>query len=86
MHDNDLGKTSLVKHGTRLMDNRPFKECYRCIPPIMYQEVHDHLKDLLEIGTVQPSHSPWAGLVILASHRFTKTADSECAEEIHKHY
>ena len=31
----------------------------------MYQEVHDHLKEMLEIGVIWQSHSPWASLVVL---------------------
>ena len=65
MSDMDLGKTSLVKHSMRLMDNTPFKECYWCILPSMYEEVWEHLNKMLEIGAIQLSHSPWASLVIL---------------------
>ena len=32
MNDMDLGKTSLVKHSIRLMDNSPFKEHYQPDP------------------------------------------------------
>ena len=39
MQDVDLGKTSLVKHIIRLMDNTPFKEHYRHILQSMYEEV-----------------------------------------------
>ena len=39
MWDMDLGKTSLVKHGIRLMDISPFKEHFQHIPPSMYEEV-----------------------------------------------
>ena len=39
MCDVDLGKTSLVKHNIRLMDNTSFKEHYWHIPLSMYEEV-----------------------------------------------
>ena len=65
MNAMDPGKMSLKKHGITLMDNMPFKECYRCILPGMNQEVCDHLREMLEIGAIQPSHSHWASLVIL---------------------
>ena len=48
MSDMDLGKTSLVEHSIRLMDNIPFKEYYWWIPPSMYEEVWEHLKEMLE--------------------------------------
>ena len=53
----DLSKTSLVKHIIRLMDNTPFKECYWSIPLGMFKEVQNHLKEMLEIGVIQPSQS-----------------------------
>ena len=44
----DLGKTDLVKHKIVLNDNVPFKEPYRRIPPAMYEEVRQHVKEMLE--------------------------------------
>ena len=52
MHDMNLGKMSLVKHSIRLTDNTPYKECYRHIPPSMYQEVFNHHKEMLEIDAI----------------------------------
>ena len=43
----------------------PFKECYRCIPPRMYDEVKNHIKEMLDVGAIQPSNSPWASVVVL---------------------
>ena len=31
----------------------------------MYEEVREHLKEMLEIGVIWPSHSPWTSLVVL---------------------
>ena len=61
----DLGKTSLVKHSIRLTDSTPFKECYWQISPRMHKEVREHLKEMLETGAIQLSHSLWASPVIL---------------------
>ena len=61
MSDIDLGKTSLVKHIIRLMDNTPFKECYWQIPPSMYKEVWEDLTEMLEIEAI------WLSLSLLAS-------------------
>ena len=57
MSDMDLGKTSLVKHSIRLTDNTLFKEHYWQIPASMYEEGREHLKEMLEIGTIWLSHS-----------------------------
>ena len=34
-------------------------------PPSMYNEVSEHLKEMLKIRRIQPSHSPWASPVVL---------------------
>ena len=60
MSNIDLGKTSLVKHSIRLMDNTLFKECHWQIQQSIYEEVWKHLTEILEIGAIWPSHSPWA--------------------------
>ena len=52
MSNMDLGKISLVKHSIRLTDNTPFKEHYWQIPPSMYEEVREHLKEMLEICAI----------------------------------
>ena len=61
----DLGKTSAVKHKIRLDNYTPFKERYRCIPPHLYEEVKKHLKEMMDIGAIQKSSSPWASAVVL---------------------
>ncbi|MCG8034660.1 MAG: DDE-type integrase/transposase/recombinase, partial [Candidatus Thiodiazotropha taylori] len=61
----DLGKTDLVKHQIRLSDSTPFKEPYRKIPPAMFEEVRQHLKEMLEAGAIRPSQSPYSSNVVL---------------------
>ena len=46
-------------------DPVPFKEWYRCIPPGMYDEVKVHIQEMLDVGAIRPSNSPWASAVIL---------------------
>ena len=65
MSNMDLGKTSLVKHSIELTDNTPFKEYYQQIPPCLYEEVREHLKEMLEIGAIWPYYKPWASPVVL---------------------
>ena len=64
-HDLDMGRTDLVKHNIILSDPMPFKEKYRRIPPQMYDEVKTHLKEMLDLGAIRPSHSPWASPIVL---------------------
>ena len=47
------------------MDNTQFKEQYWWKPPGMYEKVKEHLKKMLEIGTIKPSHSLWTSQVVL---------------------
>ena len=63
--DLELGKTDLVKHKIKLDNYVPFKERYRRIPPHQYEEVRKHLNEMLEIGAIQKSNSPWASAVVL---------------------
>ena len=65
LKDMDLGRTEKVKHSIKLDDYMQFKERYRCIPPHQYEEVKQHLKEMLEIGAISKSKSPWASAVVL---------------------
>ena len=65
LEDLELGKTSLVKHVIKLDDPKPFHECYQRIPPHQYDEVKKHLKEMVEIGAIRKSQSPWASAVVL---------------------
>ena len=61
----ELGKTSMVKHHIELTDYTPFKERYRNIPPHQFEEVKKHLKQMLEVGAIRKSKSPFASAVVL---------------------
>ena len=65
MNLSELGKTSLVQHDIKLDNMTPFKEQYCRIPPHQYEEVKKHLQEMLDIGAIQWSTSPWASPVVL---------------------
>ena len=66
LEDLELGKTGMVKHNIKLTpEATPFRERYRRIPPHQYEEVRNHLKEMLEIGAIRKSKSPWASAVVL---------------------
>ena len=63
--DLDMGRTNLVKHHIKLTDPVPFKEAYRRIPPQMYDEVKAHIQEILDLGAIRPSNSPWTSAIVL---------------------
>ena len=64
-NDLDMGRTNLVKHHIKLTDPIPFKEAYRRIPPQMYDEVKAHMQEMLDLGAIRQSSSPWASAIVL---------------------
>ena len=61
----DIGHTSVVKHKIKLDNYTPFKERYHRIPPNLFDEVRNHLKEILEVGAIWCSSSPWTSAVVL---------------------
>ena len=51
----ELGCTHLTEHTIKVTDDTPFKEWSRRILPLMVEEVRDHLREMLESGTIRPS-------------------------------
>ena len=69
VEDLELGHTDLVKHEIKLTDYVPFKERYCRIPPHQYEEVRKHLDEMLQIGAIRRSNSPWASAIVLVSKK-----------------
>ena len=65
MDSMDLGKTDLIQHHIELTDYTPIKDRYRRIPPHQYDEVRKHLREMLKIGAIRKSNSPWASPMVL---------------------
>ena len=65
-----LGCTDLAKHEIRVFDEEPFKERFWRIPPPMVVEVHAYIKEMLEVGTIHPSQSPWCNAVPLVNKKY----------------
>ena len=61
----DMGHTSVVKHKIKLDNYTPFKERYRHIPPNLFDEVKNHLKEMIQVSAIRCSNSPWASEVVL---------------------
>ena len=67
--DLDLGKCNIIKHAIKITDPQPFKECYRRIPPHLYEEVKAHVQEMVEVGAIRKSFSPWASAVVLVKKK-----------------
>ena len=66
-HNIFSGHTKATKHKIVLKDpdTPPFKERFHRIPPPHLDEVHAHLKMMLDAGVIRPSNSPWCNAVVL---------------------
>ena len=64
-NDLDLGKCNILKHNIQLTDKQPFKERYRMIPPHLFEEVKQHLQEMVEVGAIRISFSQWPNAVVL---------------------
>ena len=65
LDDNELGCASQVKHNIKVTNDEPFKERFWHIPPPLLEEVRTHMNDMLQVGTIRPSSSPWCNTVVL---------------------
>lgn len=61
----DIGRTDLIKHHIKLNDDQPFKQAYRRIPPSMYEEVRQHLREMVDCGAIRESKSPYCSNIVL---------------------
>ena len=61
----DLGKCNILKHDIKITDPQPFKDRYRRIPPHLYEKVKAHLQEMVEVGAIRRSFSPWASALVL---------------------
>ena len=60
----DLGHYRGVEHTIELDDPKPFKQRYRRIPPHMFEEVRDHLRQQEVEGVIRPSKSQYSSPVV----------------------
>ena len=65
MRDTELGHTKLINHEIKLLDDKPFKERHRRMPPQQLEGVQKHLEEMVNIGAIRRSQSPWASTIVL---------------------
>lgn len=60
-----LGRTKLVEHYIDTGDARPFKQRQYLLSPAMQQHLHKEVDDMLRLGVIRPSKSPWSSPILL---------------------
>ena len=53
--EHEIGCTDATKHVIELMKDEPFKERFCRIAPTLVDEVRQHIQEMLDSGTIQPS-------------------------------
>ena len=66
LHELELGETKGTTHRINVTDEVPFKERYRHIPRHQMDEVRHMVEEMLRIGVIKESKSPWCNAVVLA--------------------
>ena len=66
LHEWEVGLAQGVEHRIRLSDPRPFRERSRRLTPADIEDVRKHLRDLLAIGVIKESRSPYASPIVIA--------------------
>ena len=61
----ELGCMDLAKHKIRVVDNKPFKERFQRTPSLTVDEVHTHVKEILQAGAICPSQNLWCKVDVL---------------------
>lgn len=71
-NDLDLGYTDAVRHRIELTDNTPFKERSRPVAPADFEDLRQHIKELLDSGVIRESHSPYASPIVIVRKKSGK--------------
>ena len=58
-----------MEHEINISDNTPFKDPNRRIPPTLFEEVRQHIKEMLDAGAVRESQSPFSSNIVLVSKK-----------------
>ena len=67
--DLNFGWTSVEKQDHPERMGQTDQRSYRRIPPGLYDEVWKPLQEMIDVGAIWPSNSPWASVVILVRKR-----------------
>lgn len=65
----DLGCTNLIQHEILVIDDAPLCERYLRIPPSQYEEMKNHIKNLLEQGVIRGNSSSYSSPLVIVQKK-----------------
>ena len=65
LNSSELGSTDIVTHSIDTGDQPPIRQPVRRTSFALRSKVDEMVKEMMEQGVVQPSHSPWASPIVL---------------------
>ena len=69
LEPNDIGCMDATEHVIELLDTEPFKERFQHIASPLVEEVREHIQEMLDVGAICLSQSPWCNAVVLVHKR-----------------
>ena len=70
LSDEELGETDLVTHDINTGSARPVRAMLRRLPYAVRKELEVELKQLLDIGCIEPSSGSYASPLVLICRKF----------------
>lgn len=67
--EGDFGRTSVVLHSIPTGSAPPSRERYRPVPPSLYPELRELLRNMLDNDVIRESSSPWAAPIVLVKKK-----------------
>ncbi|XP_064470350.1 uncharacterized protein LOC135385104 [Ornithodoros turicata] len=67
--DSDIGRTTLVTHQIETGTTPPIKQTPRRVPSHCRQLVEQKVNEMLDMGVIRPSSSPWAAPIVLVQKK-----------------
>eukprot|EP00731_Ephydatia_muelleri_P017388 Em0010g486a len=67
--NNELGRTNMVKQSVDTGNNPPIRQQFRRMPPFRREQARKLIEDMLKREIMQPSSSPWASPVVIATKK-----------------
>ncbi len=78
----DIGRTECVEHHIATEVTRPIRERSRRFPSVEQEKINRQVQDLLMVGRIVPSSSPWASNVVLFKKDRNKLDQGACSEKV----